>query len=251
MIIYPVYVPSKGRALTATSPDVLLAAKVPFFLVVEQQDFAAYADRFGASNVLVLPEENQGIAFVRNWIHARNTDWYWMLDDDITSFFTAPTGKNEKVSAAAALMGAQAIFNGAPQVGQAALEYQQFAWRAKKHFVTTSYCDVCVAIHGGRTSKLNYRKEVNLKEDRDFTLQVLAAGMETVRVQRYSFGAPANGSNAGGLKELYAQAGREAEAAQRLAAMWGPEIVEAVTKPNGRQDAKIHWSFFKKARGKK
>ena len=66
------------------------------------------------------------------------------------------------------------------------------------------YCDVCVAIHAARAKRCTFRDACDLKLDRDFTLQVLAAGYETLRITQYSFACPKNGSNAGGLAPVYA-----------------------------------------------
>jgi hypothetical protein len=69
-------------------------------------------------------------------------------------------------------------------------------------------------------------------------------------VQKYSFSAPKNGSNAGGLKEQYAQEGRELEAVRRMATAWGSDICEPIVKADGRHDLRIHWGWFRKRRQK-
>ena len=157
-----------------------------------------------------------------------------MIDDDISAFFEFEGTKGSKVGARQALEVAQEAAQ--PGVGQIALEYQQFAWSAGGKVKTNSYCDVCVGIKSKVTA--NYRK-VELKEDRDFTLQVIAGGFDTRRVSKYAFAAPSVGSNKGGLHEGYAE-GRDAKGAAQLAAMW-PWCCEVQTKRNGRIDAKIHW----------
>ena len=84
---YPVYIPSKGRAETALTPRFLIADSVPFKLVVEPQEQTAYASKWGAERLLVLPENDRGLVFVRNWIKQHSIDSgverHWQLDDNI------------------------------------------------------------------------------------------------------------------------------------------------------------------------
>lgn len=234
-----VYVPSKGRPDSKTA-DLLSASKLPFKMVVEPQEAKQYKN----FDCLVLPENNRGIAYVRNWIQENaTTEWYWMLDDDITAFYQTVSRKNVKVEASRALEGSFNLFGHLPSVGQASLEYQQFAWSATKTIKFNGYCDVCVCIHRQRTYRCMYRDYVNLKEDRDFTLQVLSSGYRTARVCKFSFAAPKNGSNEGGLKREYDTQGKEALASKRMAELW-PGICTPVTKKDGRQDVKINWRAF-------
>lgn len=243
----PVYVLSKGRAATATSPRLLSLAQVPHYLVVEEDEAKAYTLSFPESELIILPKSNQGIAYVRNYILGLNQDWFWMLDDDIKGFYQRENKKMKAIPASIALSAADSLIRSVNGAAQGALEYQQFAWSTTKDYALNSYCDVCVLIHGGKAKDFQYRAELALKEDRDFTLQLLSAGLKTARVQSYGFSAPANGSNAGGLKSLYEEDERERLAVQRLAAAW-PHVVKAQTKPNGRFDAKINWRSFKNPR---
>lgn len=242
-MISPVYILSKGRAESATSPLLMHQSEIPHFLVVEPQEAHTYQANFPFSQVLVLPKNNQGIAYARNYILGLNESWFWMLDDDIKGFFQRENKRMGRISSRQALESAESLILGVPKAAQGALEYQQLAWSTTKDYALNGYCDVCVCIHAGRVQGIQYRAELALKEDRDFTLQVLAAGYRTVRVQSYGFAAPKNGSNAGGLKALYEQAEREKLAVDRLCAAW-PDIVTAQVKKDGRYDAKINWRKF-------
>jgi glycosyltransferase involved in cell wall biosynthesis len=243
-MIWPIYIPSKGRPNPATAKTL---AAIPHTLIVEPQDMGAYArvNEIG-SKLLSLQKDNQGIAYVRNFVlnlcRELNHKWFWMLDDDITGFNRSEGGRNHKTDPAIVLAEAQKIFQSLGQVGQGALEYQQFSWSAKKEHAI-GYCDVAVAINVERTKNLNYRPEMNLKEDRDFTLQVLASGMLTVRSSKLSFAAPKNGSNKGGLYDIY-RSGLEKTASQRMEDAW-PNICKATIKKDGRPDVKINWAAFR------
>lgn len=248
MSLPPIYVVSKGRPEGPTFAA-LKAADLPFYAVVEPQDMEAYKHLEGPNTGwLRLPADDQGLGYARQHVlcHARDSgaEWFWMLDDDIRGFYRAHDRKCHPADAREVLEEATAAITADDFVGQGALEYQQFAWSNEPGKVSRiSYCDVAVLI---RTSVMaDYRPELVPKEDRDFTLQVLATGMDTLRTGWLAFGAPANGSNQGGLYDVYAQDGREETASRRLAAMW-PGIVEFKRKANGRPDAKIHWKRMRK-----
>ncbi len=84
---YPVYIPSKGRAAQVLTAKCFAADGVPFRLVVEPQEVEAYAAVWGRSCLLILPENNQGLVYARNWIKAysiaQGQERHWQFDDDI------------------------------------------------------------------------------------------------------------------------------------------------------------------------
>ena len=71
---YPIYIPSKGRAEQCLTARCLVNDGVPFKLVVEEQEFDQYAERYGEKNLIVLPFSNQGSVIpARNWIKEHAT----------------------------------------------------------------------------------------------------------------------------------------------------------------------------------
>lgn len=239
----PVYIPSKGRGETLKTAHCFKHPHDPY-IVIEPQDEHSYLVG-GWKNLVILPENDQGIAYVRNWILCQaikqGLSRYWMMDDDITKFFEYEGSKGRPIDGEVACGKAERELTfGMPNLGQGAMEYSQFSWSQKKQVVAPGYCDVAVLMFPARVAEIRYRPHMNLKEDRDFTLQVLNAGMLTGRAGKIAFAAPKNGSNAGGLSDLYAQAGREAEASSRMIEAW-PGICEPNIKKDGRPDVKIHW----------
>lgn len=244
--LFPVCIASKNRPAGRTM-QLLLAEEVPFTLFVEPQDEAVYRQQFDSPLVEVrtIPENDRGLPFVRQFIledrrRAEGGPWFWLLDDDIDGFFLTANKKTHRLPVRDALTGAQEIFAGAEDVAQAGLEYQQFAWSATRDAVFNSYCDVAVCIHVGRSRMAAFRPETDLKCDRDFTLQLISQGFRVAKVQRFSFSAPKNGSNAGGLKDAYATDGREMASSLKMCELW-PGVCELKIKPDGRPDVKIHW----------
>lgn len=244
MELFPIFIPSRGRANNCKTAELLASEGVNVCVVVEPQEAEAYK----AFTCFVLPENNRGIGYVRQYIldcaRRNNLSWFWMLDDDIRSGFLVKNRLCIKSKLHEVLLSAQDIFSEVKGCAQAALEYQQFAWSQKEPMKMNGYCDVAVCINVERTKAINYRPHMDLKEDRDFTLQILSRGYRTVRATHCAFAAPKNGSNKGGLQAEYARAGREAEASKRMVEAW-PGICSLNTKPDGRQDVKIDWSKFK------
>ena len=244
----PIYIPSKGRAGQSKTIASLISEKINFIVFVEPQDAEAYATAYPKTKLKVLDENDKGISYVRQAMldNARKTktDWFWMIDDDITqTFFVDPVQKKctkctfqkamsraeEKICVSSAAMGG--------------LEYQQFAWSQQKPFVINSYCEVFVLINVERTRKVNYRMGCEGKEDRDFVLQLLSIGHKSMRTSWVAFSAPKNGSNKGGLHEAYAS-GFENHWSQKMVELW-PGVCTHHVKKDGRPDVKINWKIFK------
>lgn len=212
-------------------------------IVVEPQDAKQYAARWGDERLEILPANDRGLPFVRNHVldrARRARAKIWMLDDDIRAFHETVGGETRRTCGRCALALAEAKL--APlDVALGGLEYQQFAWTAGGREKLDGYCDVAVLLDGvAIPATMRYEDDLTLKEDRDFALQIVTNGLGTARVTAFSFTAPKNGSNRGGLAPLYATAGREETAVDRLIARW-PGIVTKTKKPDGRIDAKIDW----------
>lgn len=235
-----IFVPSKNRAKTATL--LLKNSDEAFIIVVEPQDYEAYTEAFPGMNYMMLPKNDQGISYVRNYIREYAETClksYWVLDDDITQFYHRDGTKMIKDDISVlAKAEEEFIFQ---EVALAALEYQQLAWSATKPFVFNSFCDVCVWVDVEKTRGIRYREYLEGKEDRDLAMQVIKSGQQTARTTLYAFAAPANGSNSGGLKESFYDTGKELQCVDRMVETWGMNICEPIIKKNGRRDVKIHW----------
>ena len=239
----PIFIPSKSRA---DSARLLIREDLPdsVTVVVEPQDEALYRAHYPTYKFLILPENNKGITFVRNFIkqYTENNSihHYWQLDDDVTGFYTRQLQKMIKFPLQEALAHAETQFRH-NNISLGALGYQQIEWSATKDMAVNGYADVCVWVDNTKTFGMRYDAYVEGKEDRDFALQVIAAGKRTGRSTLYTFSAPKNGSNDGGLKEIfYDQSGREAECSRRMIEKW-PGVCTANVKEDGRPDVKINW----------
>lgn len=241
-----IFIASKGRAKSCTTFSRLIEENYGrVCLVVEPQDFDSYQTEFPNEKILNLGQNDQGVTYARNFIlrHATEMglDWFWMMDDDIKSMHFTENGKIVKKSFTEVINRAEEVITSTEGIALGSMEYGQYAWSAKKDRVFNSYCDVAVLINVKRTSHLMYRE--NCKEDRDFVLQCLASGYDSVRSSMTSFACPKNGSNKGGLHDAYAK-GLENHWSARMIELW-PGVCEMKIKKDGRPDVKIHWKKVK------
>lgn len=242
MELWPIWVPSKGRPYNARFLKLARDQGVQVTVVTEPYEAEGYLSAFPFHTIIPLPEADKGLAYSREYIKndpLRGTKWFWMIDDDVTSFYRVmPDARVEPIKIAEALIEAQQQIRQVPQCALASLEYQQFAWASKGRITVNSYCDVVVAMNVSRCRHIHYRP-IPVKEDRDFALQVLQAKYFTARISSVCFATPKRGSNQGGLYDEY-QSGKEKEGAEELARLW-PGIAEVFQKKDGHWDAKINW----------
>lgn len=239
----PVLIPTKGRYNKCKTIE-LFKNNSNVFLVVEPKEINKYKLNYQYCNFITLPENDQGIAYVRNfclqYAYKMGWEWFWMLDDDISAFYKRENKKMIK-SNCIELENAEKIIDN--NTAQISLEYNQFSWCANNDIIKNSYNDVCVCINVNKIidKNITYRKYVSLKEDRDFTMQIIKSGYDVKRSTLSAFAAPKNGSNDGGLKNIYDTNGVELMASQRMVELWGDDICRLNIKKDGRPDVKIFW----------
>ena len=199
---FPLYIPSKSRAATATTPRFLDTIKVPYRLVVEQDQYADYALHFDESKLIVLDSKYQddydtfdelgnakskGPGAARNfiWDHSigEGHDWHWVMDDNITLF--ARLHKNERIP-----VGDGTIFRAMEDfclryknIGMAGPQYWMFAPSRSKlpPFVTGTRIYSCNLIR----NDLSYRWRGRYNEDTDLSLVMLKNGWATVQFNAF------------------------------------------------------------------
>ena len=244
-VAFPVFVPSRGRADIATTPKLLDASRIPYTLVVEPHEESDYRAAFPTADILVLPESHQGVTYVRQFIldYAREEGYsfYWQLDDNITEFRKCGNGKSAPTDARSVLSAIEGIANRYENVALAAADYQQFAFRSEKEFSvnTRAYCCVLTRADTG----VNYRPELEMKEDFDFCVQHLAQGWCTLLVHTWAMDKVAMGQNKkGGLSEKY-RAGLHSEQAKRFAEAW-PGLCTIKDKGERGLDVSVRWKEF-------
>jgi hypothetical protein len=236
-----VLVASKGRPHSNLFRR-LEEESLEFRVFVEPQEYEDYRQAVNPSRLVRLGESNLGLAYARqevmDWASRTGLRWYWNLDDDIRSLGLAVNGACLSRPCRQVLLAAESLLLGVRGLGQGALEYRQYAWRSPAR-AYGSYCDVAVLNNVELSCFVSWRESTGVKCDRDYTMQVLAAGYKTCRAGRCWFDAPRNASNLGGLHDVYAVVGREERDVRELVLLW-PRVAE-VQRKGDRVDARICW----------
>jgi len=238
---YKIFVPTKNRLNNCNT--IINAHDIILNIIVEPQDYDKYHDKYPNHKYLILPENNKGITYVRNFIkeYTENNSikYFWQLDDDITGIFHRENTALKNTGYINLLKAEEQFKNNNVALG--ALEYRQFAWSANKNLIFNSFCDSCVFIDNTKTFGMRYNNYVEGKEDRDFAMQIIKGNKKTARTTLYAFSAPKNGSNTGGLKEIFYDLDKEEICSNRMIEIWGNNICNKIIKPDGRIDIKINW----------
>jgi hypothetical protein len=244
----PILIPSKSRAGKSKLLTTLNNLHYNAYIFVEPQELHTYQFTYPNLMIIDIMQTNQGITFVRNLIRRFAEEYempsYWMMDDDVQDFYFRKGQRMVRADMIPVLHAAETVFveQGA---WLAALEYQQLAWSATRPFIVDSFAEVCGWNNTKLTHGLRYRPEVEGKEDRDFAMQIIKQGGKTIRSTLHAFAAPKNGSNAGGLKEIfYDIQDREEACVDALVKLW-PGVVTKIRKEDGRVDARINWKDIK------
>jgi len=186
---YPVYIVSKGRWDTRITARYLQRMQVPFHIVVEPQEAAAYSAVIPADQVLVLPFSNlgQGSIPARNWIweHALNSGAarHWILDDNIQGFYRMHRNSKIQVGDGTIFRAAEDYVDRYTNVALAGFQYESFAprWDAHEPFRLNTRIYSCILIQ----NDLPYRWRGRYNEDTDLSLRALKDGWCTILFQAF------------------------------------------------------------------
>jgi hypothetical protein len=225
---YPVYVPSKGRFDRCLTAKFLIKDKVPFCLVVEPQERAAYADKFGEERTLVLPWDNPGSVIpARNWIkeHATKAGYkrHWQLDDNIWCIKRRWRGRRIPCDSGIALAAVEDFVDRYENVAIAGLNYEMFLPTGQKKPPFQLNCHVyscCLILNG-----LSHKWRGRYNEDTDLCLQVLADGWCTILFNAFLIFKVRTMVISGGNTDAIYQGDGRLKMARSLERLW-PGVVE-------------------------
>lgn len=235
-------IPSKGRAGKTKTDKILCKSGLHHCFVVEPQDQALYTD--AGHQIMVLPENNQGITFSRHWIlkmmRRMKYDKFWMLDDDIEYFGEAVDGKTVQTDAGVLHKAFQQLQVFGP-ASIYSLELRQFAWSAKE-VKRDKIAMQCVMFDLQNCQNIDYDLRLKIREDYDISFQAIFKDKGTLKSGKYFYDIADMKSQAGGMSEWYNQQ-TEMHETWKLCRKW-PGLVEPLEK-EGRVDVKINWRKIK------
>jgi TET-associated glycosyltransferase-like protein len=222
---FPLYIVSKGRAESRLTSRALDAMRVPYYIVVEEQEREEYAARIDPAKVLVLDpafqreyetcddlgdSKSRGPGAARNfaWAHAlaSGAPWHWVMDDNISGFFRLNHNLKVPVADGTCFRAMEDFSLRYSNVAMAGPNYFMFASRKSRMppFVTNTRIYSCNLIR----NDVPFRWRGRYNEDTDLSLRILKAGWCTVQFNAFLQFKNTTQTVAGGnTAEFYAREG--------------------------------------------
>lgn len=217
----PIYIVSKGRADSRLTSRTLEEMGVPYFIVIEEQEFPQYSSVINSKKILVLdkayqreydafwrlsPEQSRGSGPARNFSgdHSRSlgSKYHWCVDDNIKYFFRLNNNLKVPVKDGTIFQCMEDFVERYKNIGMAGPNYFMFASRksSMSPFTLNTRIYSCNLIRND--IPLRWRGRYN--EDTDLSLRMLKSGYCTVLFNAFLQGkSPTLKMRGGNTDEIY------------------------------------------------
>lgn len=245
---YPIYIVSKGRAVTRLTSKALEEIGVPYHIVIEPQEYEVYSFYIKPEKILVLSFSNlgQGSIPARNWIWdhavASGAERHWIVDDNILGFFRLNRNLKVPVGSGTMFRVVEDFVDRYENVALAGPHYFMFASRKAKlpPFVLNTRIYSCILIK----NDLPYRWRGRYNEDTDLSIRALKDGWCTILFNAFlCYKMETMSMTGGNTTKLYEGNGR-LKMAESLRDQH-PDIVK-VTRKWGRAQHSVDYSSFRR-----
>lgn len=239
-----IFIPTKNRLDNPKTYNILKEIGLNPILVIEPQEEEIAKTK--NLHYMLLPENEKGLIYSRNYIlnycRKNNIEYAIMIDDDINYFGKVDFNNKKVIKNNGAFLEAIQFFIKVKTCGS--MEYNQFAWASTKTYSLNRGIEVVHFLYLPVIPK-TIQYEIELKEDKDFAIQLLMSGVTTFRLNSVCISVPSIGTNKGGLYDLYQQK-RDNQGAINLYNKWGKDIIQLKHKKDGRIDCSIKWNNIQK-----
>lgn len=217
---YPVYIVSKGRSHSRLTSKTLEELKVPYYIVVEPNDYDAYAQVIDPKKILTLDyntdasnTKGPGPArnFCRNHSLLNKHRRHWVLDDNIDGFFRLHENRRYRVADSAIFRAAEDFVDRYENIWVAGFEYRFFRTDKARSdpFKVNGRIYSCLLISNhfafhfpdNPDNKFVWRERYN--EDTILTLDVLKNNACTLLFNAFLQGKIATQTKKGGNTEVF------------------------------------------------
>jgi len=172
-------------------------------LFIEPQDEGAYRSAYPSTDIVVLGENDRGVAFARQSMleYTRANGWerYWQIDDNIRQFGVVVNKRVRTTTATDVLTSIEDLATSS-RIVLLGPDFALWAWNKKLQWRRHGRPMCCKLT--STTTGINYDQRFQAREDIDFCIATLAAGWETILVHKYTIAKPKMGTVAGGLDSL-------------------------------------------------
>ena len=248
-IKYPIYIISKGRWESRLTIKALEEMNIPFFVVVEPQEYEKYSRVVNASKILTLPFSNlgQGSIPARNWVWQdsieRGFARHWIIDDNINGFIRLNRNRKIKVDYDATFRAVEDFCDRYENVYMSGMNYRYFApeLTTKAPYLLNTRIYSCILL----SNKCEIRWRGKYNEDTDLSLRILKAGYCTILFNAFLCNKVGTLKMKGGnTDEIYGDSHKRLEFAQSLKEQH-PDIVKIVQRYD-RWHHEVNYDAFKK-----
>jgi len=198
---FPVYIVSKGRWESRNTVKSLEFMKVPYYIIVEEDEYDKYCRVIDKSKILITPQKYNdeydmfwkddikitGAGASRNfaWEHSIEAgfDRHWVLDDNIHEFFRLNRNEKIKVTSGTIFKIMEDFVLRYENIALASPNYTFFCKKTDKlsPFATNTRIYSCILIK----NNIPYRWRGRYNEDTDLSLRVLKDGWATVQFNAF------------------------------------------------------------------
>jgi len=221
---FPVYIVSKGRWKRNPTSRALQEMKVPFYMVVEEDQFDDYKTLVDEDNLLILPKKyideydvfwndddpRKGPGCARNfcWEHSMKNgyDWHWVMDDNIEAFERYNNNMKVKCLTGSPFYAMEDFVLRYENIAQAGPNYSIFcpATDGRPQYKLNTRIYSCLLIN----NKIPFRWRGRYNEDTDLSLRAMKDGWCTVQFNAFLQSKRATQTLKGGnTEEFYAKDG--------------------------------------------
>ena len=258
---FPIYIVSKGRAESRLTSRTLEDISVPYYIVIEEQEYKEYSAVIDKKKILILDKKykneydtfdklgltkSTGPGPARNfaWEHSISigAKWHWVMDDNIKFFFRLNKNMKIPVSDGAIFRAMEDFVLRYKNISMAGPNYLMFAPRKSvmPPFVLNTRIYSCNLIR----NDIPYRWRGRYNEDTDLSLRMLKDGWCTVQFNAFLQGKVPTQTVAGGnTKEFYSKEGTVAKSEMQVA--MHPDVSRLVWK-FGRVHHHVDYKPFKR-----
>ena len=257
-----IYVISKGRPNGKTF-DILRRANEPYVVVVEPQDEAMYR-KAGHKNIEVLPENDRGVAYVRNYVKNKfdGVNPVVMMDDDINQFYYSIDGERKCSYSLKTPEEFRDMFDKLnEQILNTDFDYgtlgkSAFDWNTEDTSPKLSHdgkgysaCVVVIIINNKKLTKVDFDESLLCKSDVDFSLKCMYLGFRYAKFIKFLQQTKMNKNvqQSGGLCEIYKQRDKIEQSQRILLERWPDNLKEDEKKKanNGVTELRVVYKIAK------
>lgn len=215
--MFPIYIPSRYRNSTASTPKLLDEHDIKYNLVVHPSEFLDYKKNYNGR--IISTYQQKSISSARQYIldicYNQNHSWIWMIDDDVTKlkFYNNSQYKSVNIldwitSIEKYIIQTNPHLHFISQIG-----FQSTTFNIKGNLIeynTNIGAIQLLYIPHFKKLNINYSIDMVALEDTDLIMKLLLSGHFNMKLKQYVFYTQPSGNKnkTGGLSSVYANNGK-------------------------------------------